>query len=53
MNVRKRKRLCQGISDSELIDKYYKTGNMLKKVAIASILQDRGYVPKDVKWLKL
>lgn len=43
----------EDITDSELIDEYYKTGNMSKKVAIASSLQDRGYVPKDGKWLKL
>jgi hypothetical protein len=43
----------EDITDSELIDEYYKTGNMSKKIAIASTLQDRGYVSKDGKWLRL
>lgn len=43
----------EDITDSELIDEYYKTGNMSKKIAIASILQDHGYVDKDGKWFKL
>lgn len=43
----------EDITDSELIDEYYKTGIMSKKVAIASVLQDRGYVSKDGKWLRL
>lgn len=42
----------EDITDRDLIDIYNKTGNMPKKVAIASILQDRGYVPKGDKWIK-
>ncbi|OPZ87091.1 MAG: hypothetical protein BWY74_03481 [Firmicutes bacterium ADurb.Bin419] len=43
----------EDITDSELIEEYYKIGNISKKLAIVSILEDRGYVPKDGKWLKL
>jgi hypothetical protein len=46
------KTVYEDITDSKLIDEYYKTGNMSKKVAFASTLQDRGYVSKDGKWLR-
>ena len=43
----------ENMTDSELIDEYKRTGNMSKKFAIVSILQERGYVLKKDKWFKL
>jgi hypothetical protein len=47
------KKEYENITASELIDEYKRTGNMSKKFAIASILQERGYVFKGDKWCKL